>query len=78
MVLFSFDLKSTTNRWPLVLMFEIMCYLFDRSFASSCINSCLAINLLKIPFVKVKGQLELSFVSGQPLGYYSSWPLFAL
>lgn len=48
---FSFDLKSATDRWPLLLLFEV-------------------------PFVKKL--TNVCFVAGQPLGYYSSWPLFAL
>ncbi|WJZ97197.1 hypothetical protein VitviT2T_015821 [Vitis vinifera] len=54
-----------------------MCYLFDRSFASSVVNSALAWNIFEIPFVKRKFS-HISFVAGQPLGYYASWPLFAL
>lgn len=50
---------------------------FDRSFASSVVNSTLAMNTFEVPFVKRKNSL-VSFVAGQPLGYYGSWPLFAL
>lgn len=77
MDLFSFDLKAATDRWPLSMLFEIMVHLFDRSFASSVVNSCLATNWFHVPFVKKK-DCGVSFVAGQPLGYYSSWPLFAL
>ena len=73
---FSFDLKSATDRWPLQTMFEIMQHLFDRSFASS-VRSALALNIFEVPFVK-RANSAVSFVCGQPLGYYSSWPLFAL
>lgn len=38
---FSFDLKSGTDRWPLIFLFEVLQYLFDRSFASSVVNSTL-------------------------------------
>lgn len=34
---YSFELKAATDRWPLVLMFEVMCYLFDRSLASAMV-----------------------------------------
>ncbi|KAI8011544.1 hypothetical protein LOK49_LG06G00110 [Camellia lanceoleosa] len=34
-VLYSFDLKAATDRWPLVILFELMCYLFD-SIRSIC------------------------------------------
>ncbi|CAA0808119.1 Uncharacterized mitochondrial protein AtMg01410 [Striga hermonthica] len=50
--------------------------LFDRSFASAVVNSCLATNIFEVPFVKRKNS-TVCFVAGQPLGYYASWPLFA-
>ena len=64
MTCFSFDLKSATDRWPLVILFEIMIYLFDRRFASSAVNSCLAMNRFQIPFVKGR-YFGLSFNSLQ-------------
>lgn len=73
---YSFDLKAATDRWPLVFMFEIVQCLFDRSFASATVNSALAYNLFDVGFVTKKK--AVSFIAGQPLGYYSSWPLFAL
>lgn len=63
------------GRWPLVMLFEAFQLLFDRSFASAVVNSTLATNL--VPFVKRKWS-QVSFVAGQPLGYYASWPQFAL
>lgn len=57
-------------------MFEVFQYLFDRSFASSVVNSALAKNIFEVPFVKRRNS-TVSFVTGQPLGYYASWPLFA-
>ncbi|KAI5667307.1 hypothetical protein M9H77_17160 [Catharanthus roseus] len=30
---FSYDLSSATDRWPLILMHDIVMYLFDKSFA---------------------------------------------
>lgn len=44
---FSFDLKSATDRWPLVFMFEKVAMLFDRSFASSVVNSALGTKSLR-------------------------------
>lgn len=58
-------------------MFEVMCHMFDRSFAPGVVNSALGANIFDVPFVKKK-RSSVSFVTGQPLGYYSSWPLFAL
>lgn len=74
---FSYDLKSATDRWPLLVLFEIVQSLFDRSFASATVNSALACNVFTLPFVKKK-HANLCFVAGQPLGYLSSWPLFSL
>ena len=51
--------------------------MFDRSFASSVVNSALACNIFEVPFVR-KRRSSVCFVAGQPLGYHSSWPLFAL
>lgn len=75
-VIYSVDLKSATDRWPLLVMFEFVQALFDRSFASSVVNTTLGTNLFDVTFTK--SQRSVSFVAGQPLGYYSSWPLFAL
>lgn len=72
----SVDLKSATDRWPLLLLFELCQSLFGRSFASSAVNSTLGTNIFDVGFVRRKS--SVSFIAGQPLGYYSSWPLFAL
>ncbi|KAI5664222.1 hypothetical protein M9H77_23545 [Catharanthus roseus] len=55
----SVDLQSATDRWPLLLLFKVMCALFDRSFASALVNATLATNIFTIDFVKKKP----SFVS---------------
>lgn len=73
---YSIDLKSATDRWPLLLLFELIQALFDRSFASSVVNSTLGQNVFQISFVRQSQ--PICFVAGQPLGYYASWPLFAL
>lgn len=76
---FSFDLKSATDRWPLVFLFEVVQYLFDRYFASSVVNSAFTCNIFEVPFVKLKRRFsQVCFVAGQPLGYHGSWPTFAL
>jgi hypothetical protein len=73
----SVDLKSATDRWPLYLMFELTKSLFGHEFASAAVNAALAMNIFDITFVRAKSK-TVSFIAGQPLGYYSSWPLFAL
>lgn len=79
-VCYSFDLKSATDRWPYQLLFEVFQSCFDRSFSAG-VRSALAYNIFHVPFVRDKKDgtpSYVSFVAGQPLGYYSSWPLFAL
>ena len=78
MTTLSYDLKSATDRWPLLIMYEMVCYLFDRGFASATVKAALAHNIFQVPFIKSKQGVFVSFMAGQPLGYYSSWPLFAL
>lgn len=63
---FSFDLSSATDRWPLVVQFEVFQYLFGLSFSSAVVNSTLATNIFDVPFVKQRS--EVAFVAGQPLG----------
>lgn len=72
----SVDLKAATDRWPLLLLFELIQACFDRNFASSVVNSTLGLNLFEVSFLKKRK--SVSFITGQALGYYSSWPLFAL
>uniref|UniRef100_A0A199U943 Reverse transcriptase domain-containing protein n=1 Tax=Manihot esculenta TaxID=3983 RepID=A0A199U943_MANES len=73
---FSFDLKSATDRWPLLSMFYLMQVCFGRQFASAVVNSALGTNVFEVSWVKRRS--VVCFQTGQPLGYYSSWPLFAL
>jgi hypothetical protein len=55
---YSFDLKSATDRWPLLLMFETFQCLFDRGFASAVVNSTLGTNIFEIPFVKKRTEAD--------------------
>lgn len=54
---FSFDLKSATDRWPLVFIFESLKVLFDRSFASAVVNYALEMNLFRSTFTRRKSYL---------------------
>ncbi|KAI5659562.1 hypothetical protein M9H77_28355 [Catharanthus roseus] len=60
----SVDLKSATDRWPLLLLFKVMCALFDRSFASAVVNATLATNIFTVGFVKKKPSF-VSFVAAE-------------
>ena len=50
---------------------------FGRGWAFSAVNTTLVANIFSVPFVKMK-EAGVAFAAGQPLGYLSSWPLFAL
>lgn len=70
------DLKSATDRWPLPFMYSIMAVFFCSSLASSLVQGALSYNTFVVP---MHGrEVSLCFLAGQPLGYYCSWPLFAL
>lgn len=73
---FSFDLKSATDRWPLVFLFEVVHYLtapLPQVWLILHLHAislrCLLLNL---------NDSQVCFVAGQPLGYHGSWPTFAL
>ncbi|XP_042517490.1 uncharacterized mitochondrial protein AtMg01410 [Macadamia integrifolia] len=73
---FSFDLKSATDRFPLHFIYRVFECLFGPSLASAVVNSTLGINLFDLR-ARCPSR-SISFVVGQPLGYYSSWALFSL
>ncbi|KAM3357442.1 hypothetical protein P3S68_020372 [Capsicum galapagoense] len=75
---YSFDLKSATDRWPLSIMFALMSCMFGTTLASLIVNGSLGLNTFLVGKPIVKRMSEVAFLYGQPLGYYSSWSLFAL
>lgn len=75
---YSYDLKSATDRWPLSVIYTLFGLLFGPSFSSAVVNSCLAMNTFWLSKPLTKRPYLVSFVAGQPLGYYSSWALFSL
>lgn len=82
---YSYDLSAATDRLPLRVLYHVMESLFGSEYASAVVNSTLACHTFQVPFVrgpkcseKLLIRSVVSFVVGQPLGYYSSWPLFAL
>lgn len=60
---FSYDLKSATDRWPLLFLFSVVQCIFDRSFASATVNSALGCNVFTVPFVKGKDLCALWLVN---------------
>lgn len=71
--LYPFDLKSATDRWPLAIIYTLFEVLFGPSFASVVVNSSLGLNSFMVWKPLVRRPSIVSFVAGQPLGYYSSW-----
>lgn len=68
---YSYDLKSATDRFPRAVTFQVLSMLFDPYTASSVVNTCLGLSpfLVGPPFVNK--DVTMSFIVGQPLGYYS-------
>ncbi|KAF8364959.1 hypothetical protein HHK36_031403 (mitochondrion) [Tetracentron sinense] len=76
--LYSFDLKSATDRWSLELLFRLVACLFPPNLAASLVQSTLGFNSFFVGKNMVKKPTVVCFQAGQPLGYLCSWPLFAL
>jgi len=75
---YSFDLKSATDRWPLGVIYTTVESLFGPTFASSVVNSSLGLNTFLVGPPQPRKFHELSFRVGQALGFKGSWSLFAL
>ncbi|AWL21855.1 RNA dependent RNA polymerase [Chenopodium quinoa mitovirus 1] len=75
---YSFDLKSATDRWPLPIIYTCVASFFGETYASSVVNSTLGLNTFRVDKPIVSRMSEIAFRCGQPLGYYGSWSLFAL
>lgn len=52
--------------------------MFGELFALSAVEFGLASNTFAVPWFAPNRRKTVAFTTGQPLGYYSSWPLFAL
>jgi hypothetical protein len=84
--LYSFDLKSATDRWPLAVITNVTAEYFGPSVAACIVHTTLGLNSFDISrlFKRIKkfdfkrSPSLISFSSGQPLGYLGSWTLFAL
>lgn len=73
---YSFDLKSATDRWPLSLQTNLIRTFFGKSFGD-CLDAIFSRSIFEVPFLRsVRG--VVFFRVGQPLGFLSSWPLFTL
>lgn len=77
-ILRSFDLSSATDRFPLSFQSLVINQLCNMEVAFAWVISGLGVNAFRAPG-PCKGTPRLvRFSTGQPLGYLSSWPLFAL
>lgn len=73
--LWSYDLKSATDRFPLFLQSALMGGFFGTLIKAGW--EMMMMFPFDVPFVKAKG-ISYQFAMGQPLGAYSSWPAFSL
>lgn len=70
---YSYDLKSATDRFPVLLQEKILSLLIDDSYAKAWSTI-----MTKEPF-RLKGhEGDIKFAAGQPLGAKSSWAMFTL
>lgn len=74
----SFDLSSATDRFPLTFQEAVRKCLFNKVVAFSWIHSGLRVNVFSAPNGLKGAPKFIKFCAGQPLGFLSSWPLFAL
>lgn len=79
--LFSFDLSSATDRFPLAIQGMLVEALFNLTTAFAWVRSGLGTNCFSCPSSNLRSAEQsklVRFATGQPLGFLSSWPLFAL
>lgn len=79
--LFSFDLSSATDRFPLSIQAMTVSALFDSVTAFGWVMCGLGVNAFSCQASKSnlpESFKIVRFATGQPLGLLSSWPLFAL
>lgn len=80
--LFSFDFSSATDRFPLAVQGLIIEAKFNRLTAFAWVACGLGTNVFSCQTSRDSRRLGSSrlirFATGQPLGFLSSWPLFAL
>jgi len=70
--IYSFDLKSATDRFPLIVQKEVFAALYGQERADSWVRI-----LVDYPFKTPKGEM-LYYKAGQPMGAYSSWSTFTV
>lgn len=70
--IWSFDLSSATDRFPLELQKGLIASLFSIEIAEAWAT------LAKIPAIVPELKGHVRWQTGQPMGIFSSWPVFAL
>nr|UJQ92534.1 MAG: putative RNA-dependent RNA polymerase [Mitoviridae sp.] len=79
MILYSYDLKSATDLLPAVISRDMLFALFGREVAESWYE-IMSMTCFRSPErLQTAGRGKRHrFTRGQPLGFYSSWPVFTL
>jgi len=75
--MYCYDLTAATDRFPAALQVELLTWAFGPDAASSWIR-VIRSRPFSVPWEGRDIQRFVSFTVGQPLGAYSSWPVFAL
>lgn len=76
--LFSYDLKSATDLLPAELSMNLLTSLFTKEIGESWFRLMVTMDLFVPQPEGVKKSVFVRFTRGQPLGFYSSWAVFAL
>jgi hypothetical protein len=75
--MFCFDLTAATDRFPARIQLELLIWAFGPECALSWLR-IIRSRPFDVPWKGKSGRSFVSFMVGQPLGAFSSWPVFAL
>lgn len=73
-----YDLSNATDRFPLELQKAVLKYFLGEDTASSWCNILTGLDYVYSPSKIQSENISLKYRAGQPMGAFSSWPVFAL
>lgn len=76
-VIYSIDLKSATDRFPFIFQLSFLAKIIRYSVYIDVLQTFFKRTIFKAPIIRDPKKV-LFYGAGQPMGAYSSWPLFAL
>lgn len=76
--IYSFDLKSATDRFPRLYMGGVLLHLFGVEVSMAIMESSLGQGFITLSKPLVRKATIVRFRQGTPLGFCSAWPIFSL